>query len=132
MTIGLISGALGPFTNAPIDTIKTRIQRASRVEGETAISRVVSVASDMFRQEGPSAFWKGITPRVARVAPGQSVVFLCVVIHLGLRTGGCCAKIALLLTPSTIFFLALFWCCALPTAVSTCVSSPRLQIMLFA
>ena len=24
MVIGLISGAMGPFTNAPIDTIKTR------------------------------------------------------------------------------------------------------------
>lgn len=73
--IGLISGALGPFSNAPIDTIKTRIQRASKVEGETAISRVVKVARDMFAQEGVSAFWKGITPRVARVAPGQAVVF---------------------------------------------------------
>ncbi|KAK0529182.1 Mitochondrial succinate-fumarate transporter [Tilletia horrida] len=73
--IGLISGALGPFSNAPIDTIKTRIQRASRVEGETAVSRVVKVASEMFAQEGVSAFWKGITPRVARVAPGQAVVF---------------------------------------------------------
>lgn len=73
--IGLISGALGPFSNAPIDTIKTRIQRASKVEGETAISRVVKVASEMFAQEGVSAFWKGITPRVARVAPGQAVVF---------------------------------------------------------
>ncbi|KAE8209583.1 hypothetical protein CF319_g5315 [Tilletia indica] len=73
--IGLISGALGPFSNAPIDTIKTRIQRASRVEGETALSRVVKVAQEMFAQEGVSAFWKGITPRVARVAPGQAVVF---------------------------------------------------------
>lgn len=74
-TIGLISGALGPFSNAPIDTIKTRIQKASKVEGETAISRVRKVAYEMWAQEGASAFWKGITPRVARVAPGQAVVF---------------------------------------------------------
>ncbi|WFD24729.1 Mitochondrial succinate-fumarate transporter [Malassezia equina] len=74
-TIGLISGALGPFSNAPIDTIKTRIQRATKVEGETAIGRVMKVAREMFAQEGVSAFWKGITPRVARVAPGQAVVF---------------------------------------------------------
>lgn len=39
-TIGLISGALGPFSNAPIDTIKTRIQRAQKVPGETAMSRI--------------------------------------------------------------------------------------------
>ena len=29
----------------------------------------------MFRQEGARAFYKGITPRVLRVAPGQAVVF---------------------------------------------------------
>lgn len=74
-TIGLISGALGPFSNAPIDTIKTRIQRAPKVPGETAFGRMMKVATDMFKQEGVSAFWKGITPRVARVAPGQAVVF---------------------------------------------------------
>jgi len=75
MGIGLISGACGPFTNAPIDTIKTRIQRATALPGETAWSRVTTVAGNMFREEGFSAFYKGITPRVARVAPGQAVVF---------------------------------------------------------
>ncbi|KAM0750392.1 mitochondrial carrier [Meredithblackwellia eburnea MCA 4105] len=74
--IGLISGAVGPFTNAPIDTIKTRIQRATAVAGETAWSRFTKVTTAMFREEGPSAFYKGITPRVMRVAPGQSVVFM--------------------------------------------------------
>lgn len=73
--IGLISGACGPFTNAPIDTIKTRIQRASALPGETAWSRVTTVAGSMFKEEGVRAFYKGITPRVARVAPGQAVVF---------------------------------------------------------
>jgi hypothetical protein len=73
-------------TNAPIDTIKTRIQKASKEPGETAFGRIAkgmsptthtltAVARDMFEKEGISAFWKGITPRVARVAPGQAVVF---------------------------------------------------------
>lgn len=39
------------------------------------MGRIMKVASEMFKQEGVSAFWKGITPRVARVAPGQAVVF---------------------------------------------------------
>ena len=89
---------------APIDTIKTRIQRATALPGETAWSRVTTVAGTMFREEGVSAFYsarrclissrclsqliadddaiprpscstEGITPRVARVAPGQAVVF---------------------------------------------------------
>ncbi|SGY95660.1 BQ5605_C036g11508 [Microbotryum silenes-dioicae] len=73
--IGLISGAMGPFTNAPIDTIKTRIQRATALAGENGWTRFTKVAGQMFKEEGPSAFYKGITPRVARVAPGQAVVF---------------------------------------------------------
>lgn len=33
------------------------------------------IALDMWRQEGYRAFYKGITPRVLRVAPGQAIVF---------------------------------------------------------
>lgn len=29
----------------------------------------------MWREEGVKSFYKGITPRVLRVAPGQAVVF---------------------------------------------------------
>jgi solute carrier family 25 citrate transporter 1 len=32
-------------------------------------------SSDMWKQEGAKSFWKGITPRVMRVAPGQAVTF---------------------------------------------------------
>ncbi|EME84673.1 uncharacterized protein MYCFIDRAFT_152880 [Pseudocercospora fijiensis CIRAD86] len=73
--IGLISGAVGPFCNAPIDTIKTRLQRTPAEPGQTAMGRIVNIGSQMFKQEGPRAFWMGITPRVARVAPGQAVTF---------------------------------------------------------
>ncbi|KAH9067734.1 mitochondrial carrier [Lactarius vividus] len=75
MIIGLISGAMGPFSNAPIDTIKTRLQKSSFPTEMSAISRITSIASDMWRQEGVHSFYKGITPRVLRVAPGQAVVF---------------------------------------------------------
>ncbi|KAH8705274.1 putative succinate:fumarate antiporter [Talaromyces proteolyticus] len=73
--IGLISGAMGPFSNAPIDTIKTRLQRTPAEPGQSAISRITTIAGDMFKQEGAKAFYKGITPRVMRVAPGQAVTF---------------------------------------------------------
>ena len=75
MFIGLISGAMGPFSNAPIDTIKTRLQKSSYPPGTSAASKIMQIASEMFRQEGARAFYKGITPRVLRVAPGQAVVF---------------------------------------------------------
>ncbi|KAF2674420.1 mitochondrial uncoupling protein 2 [Microthyrium microscopicum] len=73
--IGLISGAMGPFSNAPIDTIKTRLQKATAQPGESAVKRIVNIASDMWKTEGVQSFYKGITPRVMRVAPGQAVTF---------------------------------------------------------
>ncbi|EMC98880.1 hypothetical protein BAUCODRAFT_383257 [Baudoinia panamericana UAMH 10762] len=73
--IGLISGAVGPFSNAPIDTIKTRLQRAPAELGQSSMQRIVSIANTMWKQEGIRAFWMGITPRVMRVAPGQAVTF---------------------------------------------------------
>ncbi|CAK4030325.1 Succinate fumarate mitochondrial transporter [Lecanosticta acicola] len=75
MGIGLISGAVGPFCNAPIDTIKTRLQRMPAEPGQSAMQRITIIAQQMFKQEGARAFWMGITPRVARVAPGQAVTF---------------------------------------------------------
>jgi solute carrier family 25 citrate transporter 1 len=73
--IGLISGAVGPFSNAPIDTIKTRLQKMPAEPGQTALGRITAIASQMWKAEGISAFWMGITPRVMRVAPGQAVTF---------------------------------------------------------
>ena len=75
MVIGLVSGAMGPLSNAPIDTIKTRLQKTPAEPGETALGRVKTIAKDMFKQEGFHAFYKGITPRIMRVAPGQAVTF---------------------------------------------------------
>lgn len=74
MVIGLISGAMGPFSNAPVDTIKTRMIRYSE-PGTSGFQKVVAIAQDMWKQEGFRSFYKGITPRVLRVAPGQAIVF---------------------------------------------------------
>ena len=73
--IGLVSGAMGPLSNAPIDTIKTRLQKTPAEPGQTALTRVKTITMDMFKQEGSKAFYKGITPRIMRVAPGQAVTF---------------------------------------------------------
>jgi solute carrier family 25 citrate transporter 1 len=66
---------MGPFSNAPIDTIKTRLQKTPAQPGDTAIGRIVNISKDMWKQEGARSFYKGITPRVMRVAPGQAVTF---------------------------------------------------------
>lgn len=73
--IGLISGALGPLSNAPLDTIKTRMQREGGSSKESGLSRFTRITKQLIAQEGVHALYKGITPRIMRVAPGQAVTF---------------------------------------------------------
>ncbi|KAF1972413.1 mitochondrial uncoupling protein 2 [Bimuria novae-zelandiae CBS 107.79] len=75
MLIGLVSGAMGPLSNAPIDTIKTRLQKTPAEPGQTALGRIMTISRDIWKHEGSRSFYKGITPRIMRVAPGQAVTF---------------------------------------------------------
>ncbi|KAJ1655776.1 Mitochondrial succinate-fumarate transporter [Dispira simplex] len=76
LLIGGISGAMGPLSNAPIDTIKTRIQRTPAKPGESAYTRFRNVCSEIIVHEGYRGFYKGLTPRLLRVAPGQAITFM--------------------------------------------------------
>lgn len=64
--IASIAGAVASITiAAPLDTVKTRIQNANfeqKVPGLT-------VVRDLIRNEGPSAFFKGLTPKILVVGP---------------------------------------------------------------
>lgn len=71
---GFVSGACGPLFNAPIDTIKTRIQKNRSTE--KGWTRFVNVTKAIATNEGYLAFYKGLTPRVLRVAPGQAITFM--------------------------------------------------------
>jgi solute carrier family 25 (mitochondrial citrate transporter), member 1 len=51
------------------------LQKSTAEPGTSAWSRISTIASAMWREEGFRSFYKGITPRVLRVAPGQAVVF---------------------------------------------------------
>lgn len=73
--IGLISGALGPLSNAPLDTIKTRLQKTTYASNESGLVRIVKIGNQLVKEEGMAALYKGITPRIMRVAPGQAVTF---------------------------------------------------------
>ncbi|KAJ1954026.1 Mitochondrial succinate-fumarate transporter [Dispira parvispora] len=76
LVIGGISGAMGPLSNAPIDTIKTRIQKTPAKPGESGYTRFRNVCSDIIAHEGYRGFYKGLTPRLLRVAPGQAITFM--------------------------------------------------------
>mgnify|MGYP003363295357 FL=1 len=73
--IGFISGAIGPFCNNPLDTIKTRLQKEVGSLNESNFSRGIKIGRALFKESGVKAFYKGIIPRVARVASGQCIVF---------------------------------------------------------
>ena len=47
-----------------------KLQRVSKT-----LTLLIDCDSDMWKQEGVKSFYKGITPRVMRVAPGQAVTF---------------------------------------------------------
>lgn len=51
------------------------LQKATWEPQVSAFERIAIIAKDMWRQEGVRSFYKGITPRVLRVAPGQAIVF---------------------------------------------------------
>lgn len=73
---GGISGAIAPLCNAPIDTIKTRIQKQVTVPGESGFTRIRKCASNIINNEGFGAFYNGLTPRLLRIAPGQAITFM--------------------------------------------------------
>ncbi|OAJ36963.1 hypothetical protein, variant [Batrachochytrium dendrobatidis JEL423] len=72
--IGLVSGACGPLFNAPLDTIKTRIQKNPSTD--RGWTRFVNISKSIIKNEGYLAFYNGLTPRILRVAPGQAVTFM--------------------------------------------------------
>ena len=55
--------------------MKIGLQKATYEPGTSAFQKIVAIAKDMWKQEGVRSFYKGITPRVLRVAPGQAIVF---------------------------------------------------------
>ncbi|EKG10936.1 Mitochondrial substrate/solute carrier [Macrophomina phaseolina MS6] len=50
------------------------VQAAARAQGRHRLW-ASNIYRDMWKQEGTRSFYKGITPRIMRVAPGQAVTF---------------------------------------------------------
>ncbi|MBE3043869.1 hypothetical protein IMZ48_15095 [Candidatus Bathyarchaeota archaeon] len=72
--IGLVSGAMGPLSNAPIDTIKTRLQKKAAEPGVSAWKRITAIAGEMFKWV-PLRPWKqlaGETRMLTRQTPKQA------------------------------------------------------------
>lgn len=78
--IGLVSGAMGPLSNAPIDTIKTRLQKTPAEPGVSALKRITVIAGDMFRYA-----FLSLSPSLFSSFPFLSVCFVCLIYLFYLR-----------------------------------------------
>ncbi|KAI5302557.1 S-adenosylmethionine transporter [Ascosphaera pollenicola] len=68
---GSIAGSVAAGLTTPLDVVKTRVMLARR--GENDKIRVFEVVKDIAKEEGFSAFWKGIGPRVMWIGIGGAV-----------------------------------------------------------
>jgi solute carrier family 25 (mitochondrial citrate transporter), member 1 len=73
---GLIASTIGPLLNCPLDVIKTRLMAQDTKPGEKAkYQGWVNTMMIIAREEGVAALWKGLIPRLARLAPGQAITW---------------------------------------------------------
>lgn len=69
---GVIAGAASVFGNTPIDVVKTRMQglEASKYKN------TAHCALQIWKNEGPRAFYKGTVPRLGRVCLDVAITFM--------------------------------------------------------
>lgn len=69
---GAVAGAASVFGNTPIDVVKTRMQglEASKYKN------TADCAMQLWKNEGPRAFYKGTVPRLSRVCLDVAITFM--------------------------------------------------------
>lgn len=73
---GMIAGSLGPCFNTPADVLKTRLMAQESIQGQTLKYRgVFHAIQTIAKEEGFMALWKGLLPRLTRMAPGQAITW---------------------------------------------------------
>lgn len=73
---GLVAGSIGPCLNCPMDVIKTRLMAQETVRGQEPKYRGFIHAFRLIaKEEGSAALWKGLIPRLTRLAPGQAITW---------------------------------------------------------
>ena len=73
MASGFSAACIGPIATGPFDVCKTRLQ--AQGAGATEYKGFLDVLIKVPREEGVRALWKGLTPRLLRIPPGQAIVW---------------------------------------------------------
>jgi len=77
LLLGGLSGGMGPLVNNPLDVVKTRMQKqVIRPGTEPKYQSLMQSCMMIAKEEGTLALWKGITPRLMRIMPGQAITFM--------------------------------------------------------
>ncbi|TNY24048.1 DUF89 domain-containing protein [Rhodotorula diobovata] len=70
--IGAVAGVVTVYATMPLDVIKTRMQS---LEARTQYRNAFHCAARIFAEEGVVRFWRGATPRLARLVLSGGIVF---------------------------------------------------------
>lgn len=69
---GAVAGAASVFGNTPIDVVKTRMQGLEAAKYKNTVDCAVQI----WKNEGPMAFYKGTVPRLSRVCLDVAITFM--------------------------------------------------------
>ncbi|TIB34337.1 hypothetical protein E3P86_02839 [Wallemia ichthyophaga] len=70
--IGSVAGIVTVYSTMPLDVIKTRMQG---LDARSQYRNSIHCAYRIFTEEGLTRFWKGTTPRLARLSMSGGIVF---------------------------------------------------------
>lgn len=76
IALGFASGMLGSVVNIPFDVAKSRIQGPQPQEGIVKYRSTFPTIATVYREEGFAALYKGLTPKVMRLAPGGAIMLI--------------------------------------------------------
>lgn len=68
---GSIAGGIAAAATTPLDVIKTRMMLSKERTG------VISLVKSLFKEEGFSAFWRGVYPRTCWISAGGAIFLGC-------------------------------------------------------
>uniref|UniRef100_A0A7S0FZG0 Mitochondrial carrier protein n=1 Tax=Pyrodinium bahamense TaxID=73915 RepID=A0A7S0FZG0_9DINO len=75
LALGTLTGALSALVTTPLDVLKTRVV-GQVSDGPTGLTSLRTAAKELLREEGPWAFWRGASLRVAHLAPSHGLYML--------------------------------------------------------
>jgi len=76
MLSGFSAACFGPVATGPFDVVKTRLMAQGREAGvEPKYRGFLHALVTIPKEEGLRVMWKGLTPRLLRIPPGQAIVW---------------------------------------------------------